>query len=285
MKKKENNKIFSELIYGGHFQCLSAVSIVYITSVFLETPLSWQVLVVVYLIFYPIYLFDRYRGIKEDRSTNTKRTAHIKSYYKFIPFIIAGNVLILEALIYFYGNNFAILWSLLVIFLGFAYQDYFKKLTKRIFLFKNAFVALFFSIVVLFYIFYHSLIRPDIYFQAYVIMGIVFLKVFFIQILFDIKDMSGDKKQGLLTLPVVIGKEKTIIALFVLNLLLTALLLFLSAVHIFYPAILGVILSLPYTLFYLKKAKNRPVLSYNMAAFELVVWGAMVMLITNLHLL
>jgi 4-hydroxybenzoate polyprenyltransferase len=279
MIKKIKNIFLSELVHGGHLQCLSALSIVYLASVFLGTPLGFDALAVVYLMFYPIYLFDRARGVREDYLTNRKRTAHIKSYLKFVPAIILFDILILTAIFCFYGTAGSLILALMIIAVGFAYQSYFKKLTSRIWLFKNFFVAVFFSFVIVFYLFYYGIDMTVLVPTLYIVAGFFFLKILSIQIFFDLKDIPDDKKRGLLTLPVLVGRRKTIVFLEVFNVLLMAAGLIFVFLEVLPPVFIALAPTLLFTFVYLEKAKKEIRLPYILSASELVLWALLLIFI------
>ena len=55
--KKILKSIWNELIYGGHLQPLGAASIVFVSGILLKIQITWDVLFVTYILFYPLFLY------------------------------------------------------------------------------------------------------------------------------------------------------------------------------------------------------------------------------------
>jgi len=186
--------ISQEILFGGHLQALGSVALVWLPALVFQIKFSVWILLAFYLAFYSIYFFDRLLGLKKD--TNKYLALH-KKRAPFILFISLGLALLL------FFRFKLLIFGCLVIILGFLYPLFFKNLTKKIPLFKNIFVALFFASLV-FFPFSHFTILAGF-------LGLlVFLKAILMQIILDLKDEKEDKRNGLLTLPVILGKEKTL---------------------------------------------------------------------------
>jgi len=202
--------LIEEFLYNGHIQALGAVGIVLIASLTLISRLpSILYVIAFYLVFETIYLFDRYQGIKVDAETNSIRTRHLASYSQNVPLIICIAIIMLYLLLVNTFNTSAIYFASVVLFFGLLYPVYFKKLTKRIPLFKNVYVSSVFGILI---------ILPSILAQEISISSItIYLFVYVIaesmvsQIFLDTKDISSDKKEHLKTLPVLAGLNKSIL--------------------------------------------------------------------------
>lgn len=197
--------ILTEILYNGHLQALGASGIVYLSYMlfFYQRP-EFTTILLVYLFFQFIYLNDRWRWIRKDEETNQTRASHISKYLKYVPIllVIYGVLVVYFSLAF---NNFAsFLFCLFVTFMGFLYPIYFKSLTKKIYLFKNIYVSSVFSILLIFpFIQKESGLNNNF---IYFVMGYIFLETMIMQVVLDCKDMFSDKKERLLTLPVLVGK-------------------------------------------------------------------------------
>ena len=106
--KKILKVVFNEFIYGGHLQSLGAASVVFVSALLLDLKVGWVILVTIYLIFYAIYLYNRFKEIDIDYSTNKSRTEYLKKYIGFIPVFFYLVILVSLPLLFLYTNLFKI---------------------------------------------------------------------------------------------------------------------------------------------------------------------------------
>jgi 4-hydroxybenzoate polyprenyltransferase len=105
---------------------------------------------------------------------------------------------------------------------------------------------------------------------------------------FDIKDIEGDREQGLKTLPVMLGKERTLKYLHMLN-ALAFIPLFIGVYMKVIPVYaLSLTVFFFYDLYYLKKAeivsnKNLRMISYTMADAEFILWPVLLVIASALY--
>lgn len=204
-------KIWDEFIYGGHLQCLGAIAILWTTTLLFKAPLSWDLIVTTYLIFYAIYLYNRLQEISSDGATNPSRTAYFVTnrknlwYAFFCSIFIAILVLLVKASLY--GTIFA----LTILLFGLLYTLFFKRLTRIVPGFKNFFVACVFSILVFLPFLFRSTdfgiyppLLPLILFSLW-----IFYKGLIMQIFLDLKDIKSDKQANLRTIPILLGEKQT----------------------------------------------------------------------------
>lgn len=212
--------IYNEIFYNGHFQTWGSLAIIVSAGQLLETKITWDLFLITYAAFYLIYLNDRYLSLEVDSLTNIERSRHIKKIYKFIPFMLVLGIVLLFFLLYFFGSLYSFLFVSAMVVFGFLYPVFFKNLTKKIPCFKNFYVASVFSILIL---------LPAVYYgqrleaQGLAILSLMlvftFLRGVMMQFFLDLKDIKGDKAQGLLTMGILIGEKKTYILLHIINLL------------------------------------------------------------------
>jgi len=224
--KKILKFIWQEFIYGGHLQCLGVVSIAYTSSFLLNIKTGWEFLSLIYLIFYPIYINDRFKGIITDELTNPERSKHFRRYSRLIPKIFLFSVLLLLAGLICFANFKFIIFALLTVFFGILYPFYFKNITRKIPFFKNFYVAAFFTIIALSPIIYYSYsLNFSSFISLLMLMTFVFCQTLWMQILLDCKDTENDRLSGLLTFPVLFTKEKSFIFLNLFSIFTTTLVL------------------------------------------------------------
>ena len=118
MIKKFLNIIWNEFIYGGLLQSLGALSIVFVSAVLLKIKITWDILLITYLLFYPLYLFNRFKEIKIDYLTNPERTEHLKQYLHLIPLILLFLIIILIIGLIYFSNYWALLFVSILLILG-----------------------------------------------------------------------------------------------------------------------------------------------------------------------
>ncbi len=274
--------IWNELIYGGHIQSFSASSVIFVSSILLKIPISWDILVIIYLMFYSFYLYNRFKEMDIDCLTNPQRTQHIKRYGKKIWFIFYFIVLSFFSGLLYFSNFWSLVFSLLLFIFGIMYTIVFKKLTKKIAFLKNIYVSLFFSLLP-FYLFIYYLYPLN---SASLLIGLisfslfVFLKMFLIQIFLDIKDIVSDKKEKLLTFPVIFGQEKTLKILFVANTLITIIfpVFFFLYLNIFSRLVLIIVLATPLFFCCYTLAKKQNYLAYILQSGEFILWGILIII-------
>jgi len=279
--KKVLKLIQDEFIYGGHLQSLGAASIIFVSGILLKIQISWDILLVTYLLAYIPYLYNRFKEIKIDDLTNPKRTQHLKKYLKWMPIIFYFTIFILVgSLVYFTNFRTLVFASFLLVF-GLLYTLIFKKITKKIALLKNIYVSIFFALLPFFLVTYYLYSLTD--FLKINILSLamfIFLKAFLIQILLDIKDIESDKEQRLRTFPIIIGEKNTFTILSIFNFLVTIIITmgFSFYFNIFPKIILMLIFTFPFSLYCYYLAKNRKYLGYILQSGEFLLWSPLILI-------
>lgn len=283
--KKKFDFLFKEFIYGGHLQCLGASSIVFITAFFLKLDIKIDALIAAYFICYPLYLYNRWKEIEIDYTTNLERTTHFRKYIHIMPMLFWLVIAIIVSFLAYYGNLKSFIFGIILLVFGLLYTVVFKKVTRKLFLFKNFYVALSFTLLVLFTAIYYSLplLKSSVAVPLIILMIFVFEKAFLMQIFLDLKDVESDRKEGLKTLGVLIGRDKTFSMLKILSILTTILVI---AIAIFMPSFPKSILMLVFTVFFnfysFKIAKNKNYFGYILGSGEFVLWPILILIGENL---
>ncbi|MFC1663933.1 UbiA family prenyltransferase [Patescibacteria group bacterium] len=270
--------IWEEFIYGTHLLALGAGTIVVSTSFLLNEKISWDYPLVIYLFIYAAYLFNRYKEVEKDLLTNPERTQHLKKYIKYIPTILCCVLLIILGVLIYSGKIIALLFILFLFFGGLFYTIVFKKITKKITAFKNFFVALFWTLPVIFLPIYYSFSYS---FSLFLIIIFVYLKTFIVNCYFDAKDVRIDKKEGLLTLPITLSFKSYLELLKYLTFLFG--LIIILGVYFKYLPIFSLMLlfTIPFNL-YIFKETQKSIISlsrlYFIASGEFIFWPALLLI-------
>ena len=270
--------LFVEIFYNGHFQTLGSLAIIVIAGDFLNIKITWDLIIISYLSFYLIYLHDRYRGIKSDFATNPVRSKHISSFYKYVPFIMIAISFILIIFILIFSNANAAVFIFLMVLFGLLYPIYFKNLTKKIPIFKNFYVASVFTLLVFLPPIYYS--NQSFWQNSNLLIAAVSLSLFILirglmmQIFLDLKDLESDKKEGLLTLGALWGKEKTIKLLKALIIITPFFmpLLFVVFPHILIKSSMFLIFLIPINYYYLHLIKKGKAMGFILESGEFIPW-------------
>lgn len=250
--------VWKELVYGGHLISLGAVSIVVTSAILLNIPITWDFLLLVYLITYTIYLYDRFKGYKKDLLTNYDRSKHIEKYIKYIPVIIFGSTLIIIGILFYFSNLLSLILGMLILLSGLCYSLFFKKITQKIIGFKSFYVSFVWALLVIFLAFYYLF---PLNLSVFFIFAFVFLRCLIGTNFSDIKDIDEDKKEELLTMVIVFGGKRFIKFLNIINAL--SIIVIATGVYLRLLPVFSLMLILTffYSLYYFNKTKNRDISS------------------------
>ena len=245
--------VWNEFIYGGHLLSLGAAGIVWSVVIILEESANWQILVIAYLISQIIYNYDHSKKGKKDLRTNPERTKHLQKTEKWFLFIFLFYLLLCFSLLVMFANLSTFLFALFLMITGVFYTDFFKKITGKMFGFKNFYVALLWAAGSLLPLFYYSY---NFNWLFVLFFFYIFLRSYLNAVFFDIKDMEDDKTERLKTLPIIFGKEATLRCLYLVN-LFSFLPLFVAVYLEIFPVFaLFLTLFFFHSFYYLKKARN-----------------------------
>jgi 4-hydroxybenzoate polyprenyltransferase len=270
---KYSNILWEEFIYGGHWLSIGASAIALSVIYLLNISIKWEFLLISYLGTQCIYNYNHFKELKLDMLTNSNRSKHLQKYQKYGKIIISIYGICYIIVLFLYGNNSIILFGSFLLFLGLFFSVAIKQLFKKIIGFKLIYTALSWALLILFVAIYHSY---EINSTIMLFFIFAFFRVIITTIFFDIKDIKLDKNVGLTTLPVILGREKSIDLLQIINLISIL------------PIIIGIILKLLptysffliflffYSFFYIQKSRNVDVdisnLSYVMVDGEFYYW-------------
>ncbi|WP_424357409.1 UbiA family prenyltransferase [Methanocella sp. MCL-LM] len=265
----------NEVIYGGHITALIGPSFVLISIIILELPLNYTSLMVAYLIPLLVYSYNYQKELEIDKLTNSDKTRYLSDRNRVFPYLFY-TYLILTIVLSVLINSLSFIIFLAIIFTGgILYTIIFKRLASIVPAFKNVFsTAVWAYSGTFFNIFLYSLTLDVMFIFLFVF---IYLKIFINNVFFDIKDMATDKQEGLMTIPIMIGKKNTYYLLSLLNVISLIILIYsvYTSIVPLYTISLGVF-SL-YTQYYLIKGNStagKDLLKYTyiISDAEFILW-------------
>jgi 4-hydroxybenzoate polyprenyltransferase len=266
--------LWRELVFGGHLFAIGSVSVVMACSIVFMIPVSWDILFVTYLLFYAIYLYDYSQGASSDEATNSSRAKYLLCKNKSKCTVIITSLVLFTIMISFTSILITAI-GMSILILGLLYGSHFKKLTKKIPAFKNVFVSVVWAFMAVFAFVYYSL---PITYGAMMLALFVFLRMMNIQILFDVRDMEGDRKDGLLTVPAILGDKKYPFILRLINIVSVIFILGCVVLNLLPAFTLAIIPMFSYGVKYINKVvrSRTEYTSYIFAAFEPIMWSVFI---------
>ncbi len=269
-----------EILYGGYVTALIGPSLVITTSIITGAPLTLPLLIISYLIPLMVYSFDYHTDMDKDKDCNQERSALFNKKKKIYPYMMGGYVSTLIFLLLFFSNWMMISYIAALIVVGILYTVGLKGFTQKVPGFKNVYTVFIWSLAGSFSVAFFNGLQLDL---AYILVFLlIFLKMLPNAFFFDLKDIKSDAKEGLKTIPVLLGKEKTLKFLFRLNLI--AFIPFFIGIYLNIIPVFASILVVFffYSWYYLNKV-NKPdeeinKVYYTLADAEFVLWPVVLLL-------
>jgi 4-hydroxybenzoate polyprenyltransferase len=271
--------LWDEFVYGAHLTALASAALVLSVIILLNIEINLLAIITAYLTTFIVYSFNYLKELDDDILTDPSKVSFLNqriNKYKFIisAYIILDIVLLLLSFS-IYGNFGFIIFILILLSGGILYTIVFKVLTKYIPGFKSIYCTGLWAYAGTFYVtFFYSETFSLFYGFMFIFM---FMKLLINAIFFDIKDMNSDKKNGLKTIPILLGKSRTILLLTVFNIL--SLIILFYSVYANYIPTYGISLAIfsIYTEYYLLKGltsdqKDIVKYTYVMADAEFIFW-------------
>lgn len=238
------------LSFTSVFVAFTGVSLIFSTSLLFNFPISFELLLITFLIVFSVYNLNRKTDTKEDTLNYPERVSFIRRHeVKITIFSIVSYIsaIVIASFI----SVLAVIITLLPLF-GVVVYSFAPLRLKRLLIIKNIWVSLLWSLCVT--------ILPLIYFRkidllispAFIsIFLFIFLKGIGNTITFDIRDIGGDKVYNIKTIPIILGVEKTKSLLLFIDIL--SFILILIATFLGFLPPLGYFISLVtfYTLAYI----------------------------------
>ncbi|HEY0196026.1 MAG TPA: UbiA family prenyltransferase, partial [Methanobacterium sp.] len=234
-----------------------------------------------YLIPLMVYSYDYYRDMDKDKDTNQERAASFNRKSRIYPYIMGGYLSLLIILLLVFSNWMMILFILSLIMVGILYPLGLKNITQKVPAFKNMYTILIWAAAGTFSLAFFNSLQINL---TYLLIFLFFyIKMLPNTIFFDLKDIISDKKEGLKTIPVLLGKEKTLKLLYRLN-ILAFIPLFIGIYLNIIPVFASVMLIFFfYSWYYLHKTskttdKEMKMNYYILADAEFIIWPVVLLL-------
>ncbi len=284
------NLILKEIIHGGYLTALGAPALVLTTSIITQSGINIPLLIISYLIPLLIYSYDYMSDLDKDIECNKERYKHLQKKKKYYPLIMIFYILLLISLLLCFSNYKLILFIIFISLGGLLYATVLKGLTKKIPIFKNIYTVLTWSLGgTLFVPLQYSL---TISLPFIIVFVFINMKGMINAIFFDLKDSLSDSKEGLKTLPVILGNSNAIKILHLLNFASFIPLIIAVILKIIPLVTLSLLIFFFYSFYYLKKAQSSTndqlwVKLGSIADFEFIFWPLVLLssiLIFNTHL-
>jgi 4-hydroxybenzoate polyprenyltransferase len=188
------NRVINWLVYSNIFISLEALFIGLITVILAGFEFALEPIMIAFSSFFIIYNMDRYLGVDEDEENMPSRTRFVRKYGKYF-FILSIIGYSLALIIAFERNILTFALALTPVVLSIIYSP--LNLKKILFV-KNAVVGVSWGTVPLLVgAYYGNILSADILFLS----GFFAVSFFRSAMIFDIKDIIGDLKEGVSTIP------------------------------------------------------------------------------------
>lgn len=278
---KSNNllkSIWDEFVYGGHLLALGLSCMVFMSAMLIGVKITFEFLVVIYLLTLAPCLFGRYVDLKEDALTNPERSSYLSRKAKYIPVMIVSSIVVVVSILLLNRKLPILFIGVGLILFSFLYDLFFKKLTRKIIGFKNLYVGILFSMLVVMMMFYYG----QHFGQAfYLTFTFLFLMTTMGAAFSDIKDIESDKKEGLKTFAVVLGHKKTLFFLMLVTVLSLVPILYGVTNNILPAFSVALVLVIPYNLYLFRESLRKDVNADYLYGFlfdsQLILWLVFVM--------
>lgn len=199
------------IIHSSLFVGFVGVAMVLTTSILFSIPIQLELLAVIFFISFATYNFNRSTDLDEDSISHPERTAFVTQYHKHLKLFATLSYVLGAGLAFFLHFTVGLLTLIPLIAVSLYSVPWIPNSSydrlKEILVVKNVTVAASWAVVVTF--------LPLVYLQVGietatgVVFAFIFLKVLGNTITFDIRDIEGDKSEGITTIPVTFGVEKT----------------------------------------------------------------------------
>lgn len=237
--------LFSFLMASSLFLSIGGFLKAYYSFLLFGAIINWDLLLATFLVVFAVYCMNKLTDKEEDAVNSPERVSFIIGKEKILGFMVAFSY-VTAVILGFLKSIFAVFILLVPLCAGIIYSIQISPKIPRlkdILGVKNVITALSWAVGTTFL----PLINLNEISLLFVIsiFYFFFVKSFVNTVIFDVKDIEGDKKNGIITIPVKIGKLKTknLLSILTLSLIPTTslLLIYGMSFDIFITMILGII--------------------------------------------
>ncbi|CAD6492273.1 MAG: UbiA prenyltransferase family protein [Candidatus Argoarchaeum ethanivorans] len=208
------DKFVSLLTISSIFIAITGSLLPYFSFLLYGVRVDFKLLLASGLLTFTVYNLDKLTGIEEDLVNVPERAGFIEKNKKSVTFATIA-AYIVALFLSFLQNPFAIFIILFPFCIGIVYSIKISNFRlKDITGIKNIVVALCWAVI-------GAFIPLAISFRDFSVISLIFYffftKLFINTVLFDVRDIKGDKMNGVKTIPVVFGRKRTKNILLTLN--------------------------------------------------------------------
>ncbi len=186
----------------------------YFSFLLYNIKIDFSLLLSSFFLTFTVYSLDKLSNIKEDSISLPDRALFINRHKKIITCISAVSY-ITAIYLSFLKGQLALFVVLFPLFMGFVYSiKIFNFRLKDIFAVKNITIASSWAVTGTFF---PLVVLTKSFILIILVFYFIFIKCFINTVLFDIRDIEGDSLNGVRTIPVFLGINKTKTILLILN--------------------------------------------------------------------
>jgi 4-hydroxybenzoate polyprenyltransferase len=224
------------------------VAILYISFLLQGILSSALLLIATFFLGVSVYSLNKVTDLKEDLVNLPDRARFVKQHRDFLLFVSLESINIAVVLA-FLSNPSAIIIILLAFSVGVFYSIGMRRLKlKNVLLLKNIMIAGTCTVAAALL---PLAVHAGIPFVVLMVAYFIFLKALINSVLFDVRDIEGDRKAGVRTVPLSLGRTKTRNLLLLLNSTLIVWVAVSLFQGLFYPYHIVLILSVLYGYWYI----------------------------------
>jgi 4-hydroxybenzoate polyprenyltransferase len=219
------------------------VAILYVSFLLQDVVIGTLLLIATFFLGISVYSLNRLTDLEEDSVNLPDRGRFFKKNRDYLLFASLESINIAVVLAFF-SNPSAIIIILFAFFIAFFYGVGTHRLRlKNILLLKNITIA---GTMTTAAVLLPLMVHTNIPFIVLMVAYFIFLNIFIESVLHDVRDIEGDRKAGVRTIPASLGRNKTRNLLLLLNSTLVVWVAFSLFQNIFYPYIFVLILGVFY---------------------------------------
>jgi 4-hydroxybenzoate polyprenyltransferase len=171
--------------------------------------INWNIFLATFLVIFAVYCMNNLTDKEEDEVNSPEKASFVNSNEKTLTFAV-GSSYIMAIILGFLDSFYTVLILLVPLFAGVIYSiKVSSKLPrlKDIFAVKNIIIAISWALATTLIPAIHT---PNVSWVFIIsVIYFFFVKSFVNSVVCDIRDIEGDTANGIITIPVGIGKEKT----------------------------------------------------------------------------
>jgi len=205
------NKLLEFLIHSNIYLAMGAGLVYFPIIITFNLPFRYEIFLIYFLGTFSLYTFNRYSELEEDKVTYKDRTEFIEANWQLKPLAIISFIIVLLLAL----ENVIVLSLILFVSLIMYFYSVGPLRIKNIFLLKNFIIAFSWALILVFLpLIFES---KFIFEMSSLAFFTIFMATFINTVIFDIRDIMGDRINKIPTIPVRYGTSLTKKILLTLN--------------------------------------------------------------------